>query len=762
MSEPAATVAPDGACAPAAPTPATEVVLAVEGIHCASCVQLIEMQVAAVPGVAAVDVGLASHRARVRFDPARADLAGITAAIARVGYRAWPVLAAGASRERARARRMALWRLFVAGFSMMQVMMYATPAYLAIEGEMEADIAKLLNIASFVLTVPVIFYSAAPLFANAWRDLRLRRVGMDVPASLGLLVTFLASAWNTFVDSGPVYYDSVAMFVFFLLGARHLEQAARERSGAAVEELARLQPARANLLPDWPRSMRAHEVAAADLAPGDRVLVRAGEAVPADGRVCEGRSLNDEALISGESRPAAKAPGSAVTGGAVNLVAPLVVEVGAAAADSRLAQVVRLVDAAANAKPHWTLVADRYAARFLWAILALALAAAAGWSLADPARALPAAVAILIVTCPCALSLAAPLAFSAAIGNLATRGMLTVRGHALEALAGATHMVFDKTGTLTTGRMRVAGVDCAPGAGEAYLLALAARLESVAVHPVAQAIAMAAAPHAQLAQHHAIAQAREVPGAGVEAHVDGVPYRVGSPAFVAQLAGPAPAALLRHGGSRTLAAVGSAAGWLGVIGLEDGVRPGARALVAALDAAGVAVSLASGDRAPAVAAAAQTLGVEQAQAGMSPDAKRAYVASLQAAGASVAMVGDGVNDAPVLALAQVSIAIGSGAPLAQTRADMVLMSGAPADLAHAVDTARRTVRVVRQNIAWAALYNLIAIPLAASGAMTPWMAGLGMAASSLIVVANSLRLMPSRRARGPAAAAPSAALPAAA
>ncbi len=732
-----------GAAGVAATAPLTEAVLAVEGIHCASCVQLIEMQVGSVAGVAAVDVGLVSHRARVRWDAAAATLADIVAAIARAGYRAWPMSAVSASALRSREHRMALWRLFVAGFSMMQVMMYATPAYLAIDGEMEADIEKLLRIASFVLTVPVIFYSAAPMIMGALRALARRRIGMDVPASLGLLVTFATSTWNTFFDTGPVYFDSVSMFVFFLLGGRYLERIARQRAGAAVEELARMQPAKASLVPGWPDSPATVEVDAGILAPGDIVLVAAGNAMPADGVVVAGASLADEALVSGESRPVSKSAGSEVTGGAINLVAPLTVRVSAAAGDSRLAHLMRLVDAAADAKPSITQLADRHAATFLWAILALAGCVALAWNFLDPARALPAAVAVLIVTCPCALSLAAPVAFSSAIGNLARRGVLVVRGNAIETLARATHFVFDKTGTLTTGRMKVEEVAVLGDIASDDVLAIAAVMERVAVHPVAQAIAMAGAPHVSCLATGHVSDAREFPGRGVEAMVDGRRFRLGSVEFVAELAGRLPiqeAQRGRHG--FTVAALGHEMGWAALILLGDGVRTGGRAMVAGLEADGARVIMASGDTQDAARVAAQVLGIHEVHAGMSPADKHELVARLQREGAVVAMVGDGINDAPVLALADVSMALGSGAPLAQTRADMVLMSGDPADLARAIQTARRTMRIVAQNIGWAAVYNLIAIPFAATGQLAPWMAGLGMSISSVVVVLNSLRVMP--------------------
>ncbi len=738
--------------------PAAEAVLAVEGIHCTACTQLIELRVGALPGIAAIEASLATHRVRVRWDAAATTLRDIVGAIARAGYRAWPVTAGGSGAQRAeqrRARRTALWRLFVAGFSMMQVMMYAFPAYLAIEGEMSADIDALLKIASFVLTVPVLVYSAAPLYAGAWRDLRARRVGMDVPVVLGITVTFVASAWSTFIVPGPVYYDSVSMFVFLLLGARYLESLARARASGAIDALLEAQPATALRFDTWsPTATSAasstqapREVAADSLRTGDHVLVQIGASIPADGVVVQGMSLNDEALLTGESHPVACGVGDTVTGGAINLTAPLVVRVTAVGPDSRASAIVRMMERAANRKPALLQLADRHAGTFLWAIMALALAAGLAWWQIEPARALWVAVAVLIVTCPCALSLAAPAAQAAAIGNLARHGVLVTQGHALETLARVNHFVFDKTGTLTTGRMQVIDTIVLGELEAGDLMRLAGRLEAQAVHPVAQALAMAAAPLLVADKQQAdantplLADSIETPGAGIEARVNGRRVRIGSPAFTGALHGqPFPAHAATRLGAHTLVALADEAGWLGAFALGDGIRPGARAMVAALRDAGCRVTMLSGDHLDAASRVAAAVGIDDVQAAMMPEKKTESVAALQRSGSVIAMVGDGVNDAPVLARAHVSIAMGSGAPLAQTRSDMVLMSARPADLSHAVAVARRTQAVVRQNIVWAAAYNLVAIPLAAAGVLTPWMAGLGMAMSSLIVVGNSMRL----------------------
>ena len=720
-------------------------VLAVEGIHCSSCTRLIELRVGALPGVAAVEAQLATHRVRVRWDAAVTDLHAILAVITRAGYRAWPVGAAAAGVHGAvqrRVQRTALWRLFVAGFAMMQVMMYAFPAYLATEGEMSADIDLLLKLASFVLTVPVLLFSAAPFYSGAWRDLRLRRIGMDVPVAAGISVTFAASVWATFVSPGPVYYDSVSMFVFLLLGGRTLESFARARAAAAIDELTRVQPACATRLTAFPQSLASEQIDAAALREGDHVLVHAGAAAPADGVVVQGVSLNDEALLTGESRPLEKSAGATVTGGAINLTAPLVLRVTAAGAASRLSTIVRMMERAASQKPALVRLADRYAGVFLWCILALAVAAAALWWPLDPQRAVWVAVAVLIVTCPCALSLAAPVALSAAVGNLARHGMLITQGHALETLAQVRHIVFDKTGTLTSGRMQLQDTLVWGRIDATALLRLASQLEAQAVHPVAHALSMAAAPLWSAADLPPPLTTQETQGAGIEAHFNGTRVRIGSIAFAGALHGlPLPPDATARLGQHTVAAVADEHGWLGAFALGDGIRPGAAGMVAALQQAGCRVSMLSGDTPEAARRVSTALGISEVHAAMTPQQKLEHVAALQAAGAVVAMVGDGINDTPVLAQAHLAIAMGSGAPLAQLRADMVLMSAQPADLAYALTVARRTRSVVRQNIGWAAAYNLIAIPLAAAGFVTPWLAAIGMSVSSLVVVANSMRLL---------------------
>lgn len=714
-----------------------EASLIIEGITCAACIWLNEQHVAQLSGVTGVQLNFATRRARVRWDDRRIKLSGILAAIAAIGYRAHPYDAAKSEELARRERRSALWRVFVAGFGMMQVMMYAVPVYLAGDGEMAPDIEALLRWASLVLTLPVILYSAAPFFRGAWRDLERRRVGMDVPVALGVGAAFAASVWATITSSGEVYFDSVTMFIFFLLGGRFLEMTARQRAVSVSEALARLVPALAARVAGYPHDRSTQQVIAADLKPGDVVLVKAGETIPADGQVVDGQSCANESLLTGESAPVAKSPGAAVTGGAVNVDSPLFVRVERVGEATRLSAIIRLMERAAMEKPAIVELADRIAGRFILALLAIAAAVAITWGVIDPAKALWITVSVLVVTCPCALSLATPVALSVASGAMARAGLLVTHGHAIETLARATHFVFDKTGTLTYGRMTLLETLPLADLDAAACLALAAAIEQSSEHPIGAALRAAAGDDLP-----ALSEVCNESGNGMAAHHQGAALRVGRPDYVAALHGlplPEAAAIFAACGD-TVVALGSAAGWLALFRLGDEVRPEAASMIDALRAAGREVALLSGDCAPVALKVAQLLAIDEVHAGVSPQGKHDYVKRLQANGAIVAMVGDGVNDAPVLAQAQVSVAMGGGSQLARTQADLVLLSENLNHLSRGFLVARRTLTVIRQNLLWAFAYNLVALPLAISGLITPWMAGIGMSGSSLLVVLNSLRL----------------------
>jgi Cu2+-exporting ATPase len=719
-----------------------EAALLLEGISCAACIWLIERRLKALPGVGGVEVNYATRRARVRWDERRHALSEILTAIAEVGYRGRPYDAARADDAARRERRDALWRLAVAGLGMMQVMMYAVPAYIAGAGDISADLEWLLQWASLALTLPVVLYSAASFYRNAWRDLAARRVGMDVPVALGISVAFGASLYATLTGHGEVYYDSVTMFVFLLLGGRYLESQARARALRSTEAIARLAPALAERLPDWPGSAASESVAVARLAVGDHVLVRPGAPVPADAVVVDGTSEVDEALVTGESRPVPRRPGDALVGGAVNRGAPLVARVERIGEQTVLAGIVRLLDRAASERPEVAVLADRYAMRFVLLILATAALAALVWGTHDPGRAIAVVVAVLVITCPCALSLATPTALAVAAGELARSGLLVTRGHAIETLARATHVVLDKTGTLTRGALELAEVrPLRAGVEASDALALAAALEQRSEHPLAVALHAAARAAGVLERHRALDPVHTA-GGGIEARVDGRLLRIGSPSFVAALATGAPGAGRRPAAAdpRPTVVLGDAGGALASFAFDDRLRAGAHEFVRTLTGSGRRVLLLSGDRVETVAAVAAELGIDDARGALSPAGKLEAVRALQARGAVVAMLGDGVNDAPVLAQAQVSIAMASGTQLAQASADMVWMGSRLDTLAGAFRLCARTLAVARQNLMWAFGYNFIALPLAFAGLVTPWVAALGMSASSLLVVLNALRL----------------------
>ncbi len=718
-----------------------EASLMLDGITCAACVWLNEQHLTRQPGVLGADINYATRRLRIRWDARKISLSQIIAAIAAIGYRAHPYDPARAEEIAARERRAALWRLFVAGFGMMQVMMYAVPVYLAEAGSMSPDIEQLMRWAALLLTLPVMLYSAAPFFASAWRDLRLGRVGMDLPVALGVGTAFAASVWATLTASGAVYFDSLTMFVFLLLGGRYLELMGRQQAARGVENLARAQPAVALRLTDYPGSAE-QRVAVADLAVGDVLRVPPGSAVAADGCVIAGESEVDEALLTGESLPVAKRVGDRLIAGSVNIASPLLFTVEKLGAATRLAAIQRLVERAATEKPPLASLADRIAARFVLILILLAAASAAYWYAVDPGRALWIFVAVLVVSCPCALSLATPAALTVATGALSRRGLLVTRAHAIEALARADHFVFDKTGTLTEGKLALAQTLVLGAQGDARALALAATLEAGSEHPLARALRAAAAAAGATLSSAQLTEQRAITGCGVEGRVDGELLRLGTTAFAGELHGLAlperAASWCADGGS--IVALASSAGWLALFRLHDRLRPGAGPLIEALRAAGCRASVLSGDSPLAVAAVAARLGIVDAFGGLSPEAKHDHIDRLQRSGARVAMVGDGVNDAPVLALAQLSIAMGGGTDLARAQADLVLMGEDLGQLARGIALAKKTLAVVRQNLLWAGAYNLLAIPLAMAGLVTPWLAGVGMSASSLLVVLNALRL----------------------
>ncbi len=690
--------------------------LQLSGLHCAACAGLIEAALLAVPGVVSAQVHAAASRARVQWQPARTQASALVAAVRAAGYGALPDTAAAALALRRGDERQLLWRLFVAAFCAMQVMMLATPVYVADAGTLAPDLEQLLHRSAWTLTLPVLLFSATPFFTSAWAALRSRRLGMDVPVAIGIAVAFIASSGAAFDPGGvfgrEVYFDSLTMFVSFLLAGRWLEQRARHRAMAAIEALAFAAPRTA-----W--RLRAdggvESVLAEQLVPGDRVRVPMGEGFPADGAILQGETRVDESLLTGESRPVGKGVGDVAVAGSINLGAPVVQRVQRIGADTRQEQIAALMREALTRRPASVRVADRIAGPFLAAVLLLALGAGLVWWQIDPSRAVWVAVSVLIVTCPCALSLAAPSALLAATSALAKRGVLLRRVEALETLARVQHVMLDKTGTLTRPLLTC---DAAPALQER-----AASLAAWSTHPLSRVL-VAAHPQAVSIEWHDV---HELPGCGVEAlDAQGVRWRLGS----AQWLGADDGALcFGRDGQAPIA-----------LHWGEQVSDDAQQAVEALQREGVTVTLLSGDTPDRVQRLAERLRIDSVVAAATPERKLAALRERQVRGEAVAMVGDGVNDAPVLAQADVSFALAHGAQIARSAADVVLLSGRVGDVAHALRLSRRTLRVMRQNLAWAALYNAACVPLALMGYLPPWAAGLGMAASSAFVVMNAMRL----------------------
>ena len=705
--------------------------LSIDGMHCAACGTTLESALCAVPGVEAVDLHVASGRAQVRWSEALTRPSLWLAAVQGAGYRPWPVSGEQVQLQRDQ-QRAALWRWLVAALCMMQVMMYSVPSYMAGPGEMAADMVQLMRWAGWVICLPLVFFSCGPFFSAAWRDLVKGRISMDLPVALGIGITFAVSSAATFDPngwwSGEVWFDSLSMFVFFLLTGRWLETRARARTSGLLDTLMRRLPESADCR-QGDGSFR--RVPVRRLVAGDTVRVRAGEAFPGDGLLESGSTQVDESLLTGESRPLLRQTGQAVLAGSYNLTGIVELRLAGVGEQTRYAQIVGLMEQASLDKPRLGLLADRIAKPFLVFVLLAAGATAVSWWSANPAHALMTAVAVLVVTCPCALSLATPAAMLASAGALARGGVLLRNLNVLEALAGVDTVIFDKTGTLTSNTLEIAGVAPREGLSDAGVLALAATLARASLHPVSRTLAQSSAEVTP-----DVTDIREVPGQGVEGLQGGHTVRFGSAAFCAAV--PPRDSLSR-------AYLADADGVMASFVLVENLREQAVDAVAALLRQGLRVEILSGDRSQAVGLVAERLKLGNARGDCSVGEKLAHLQRLQSAGHRVLMVGDGINDGPVLAAADVSVAVGNAVPLAQAQADCIMVHGNLLAVSELVEQGVRTMRVVRQNLIWAVAYNALGVPLAIAGYLPAWLASLGMALSSLLVVLNASRLARKRK-----------------
>lgn len=700
--------------------------LMIEGISCAACGWLIERHLRNLKGVAEANLNLSNHRLNVRWSDAQLPLSELLGELRRIGYAAHPYQADQAAERLASENRRSLRQLGVTGLLWMQVMMATMATWPEFNLDLSESFFVTLRWTALLLTTPIVFYCCTDFFKGALRDLRTRHLTMDVSVSLAIGGAYVAGIWSTITGQGELYFDAVGMFALFLLAGRYLERRARERTAAATAQLVNLLPASCLKLDADGHS---HRILLSELQLGDQVLVQPGGLIPADGVILSGQSSVDESVLTGEYLPLPRGAGDSVTAGTLNVEGPLTVEVQALGDDTRLSAIVRLLERAQGDKPKLAELADRVAQWFLLVVLVVASIVGLVWWQIDPQRAFWIVLALLVATCPCALSLATPTALTAATGTLHKLGLLLTRGHVLEGLNQIDTVVFDKTGTLTEGRLTLSAVHPLGELDADSCLALAAALENRSEHPIARAFGRAPL---------AAESVETVPGLGLQGSVQGRNLRIGQPGFVAEgFAGSAPAIPGEHGQWLLL---GDERGPLAWLVLDDRLRDDAPALLEACRRRGWRTLLLSGDSSPMVAQIASDLGIDQAEGGMTPAAKLARLQALQAEGHRVLMLGDGVNDVPVLAAADISVAMGSATDLAKTSADAVLLSNRLGSLAQAFDIARRSRRIIIENLAWASLYNGLILPFAAVGWVTPLWAALGMSISSLLVVLNALRL----------------------
>lgn len=702
-----------------------ELLLQVEGIRCAACAWLIRSQLEAREGIDQVQVDVATGFVRINWQPDKLKLSRVAAILAGVGYRPHLPLSGAEAMGRQQERRDAQKRLGVAGLGMMQVMMYAAGLYAGDALGIAEGPERFLQWISLVVTTPVLIYSGRVFYSSAWRSLSHRRVGMDVPVALAISIAFIMSCINFFTGNGHVYFDSVVMFIFFLSLGRYAELVIRHQNLQTGLALARLLPEWAELLQDG----ESEQVLAADLRVTDQVRVRAGQTFPADGLLIRGSTDVDEALLTGESRPVEKNTGDAVIAGSINRTQTVEVEVSRNPDDSTVSVMGRMLLKSQTHRSRYTRLSERYAGWFVAIVLIVAGLTALWWLNHDMAMLFPATLAVLVISCPCALSLATPAAIASSSRALLEQGVLLTRSAALEVLGSVDTIVFDKTGTLTSGSPSIVNTAINPsreGFDTETVLGIAALLEVDSSHPVSRAFADI--------------QVNRNSVTGIINHENGVEGRVGHTRFRLGNAAFTHVNVIDNKGGLGRLWLADENGWIARFEIDDGLRDSAVETMSALHARGLELIILSGDHQQAVDSVAMRTGIKTWFSEQTPGMKMAYLESLQADGKTVLMVGDGVNDAPVLSVANVSMTVSGASELANSTADFIMTGTSLINIEKILETGDRTRSVIRQNLLWALAYNLLAVPFAAAGLVVPWMAALGMSLSSLLVVLNSGRL----------------------
>ncbi|WP_394143957.1 heavy metal translocating P-type ATPase [Vibrio atypicus] len=695
-----------------------EVTLSLDGVSCAACAWLIEKQVSNKTGVLSIRVNTTTNRAILAWDKSKTRLSELLSAIHQLGYKAAPFEADKQEAAYHQQMKQYLYRLGIAGLATMQVMMLAVALYLEVFGDLEPEFKNYFRWVSLIFATPVMLYSALPFYINAWRSIRSRTLGMDVPVSIAMIFAYFASLVATVTEQGEVFFESISMFAFFLLVGRFLEMRARRKAAAASGNLLKLIPAIATKLDG-------DQVPVKTLKLGDQIRVLPGEHVPADGKIIKGRVHIDESMLTGESVPVVKTIDDHVYAGTLNGEESFELEVMSSKADSMISNIVRLQDEAQLSKPKIAEIADIVARYFVAVLLVIAAGTWFFWHQARPDDAFWIMLSVLVATCPCALSLATPTALTCATSRMGNYGILLRKSHVFETLCKVNHLIVDKTGTLTHGDIVISQVKTTSDYSEEQVSAIAASLEAHANHPIARAFK----PYVN--QNVVVDSVENVIGSGISGIYNGKETKIGSAKYIL--------------GNDAKAEPNSV--YLSIDGIhvatfhyQDPIRKEAKSFIERFKAAGIKITLLTGDSKTNADVVAKDIGIDTVIASAKPQDKLEYLQSVDTNDITM-MIGDGINDAPTLAGAHLSVAMGGGADVAKASADMVLLGDHLERILEARKLALQTRKIIRENLAWSLGYNLLILPLAVAGLVAPYFAVVGMSASSIIVVSNSLRLL---------------------
>ncbi|WP_456295638.1 cadmium-translocating P-type ATPase [Vibrio sp. AK197] len=697
---------------------AKQVTLSLEGVSCAACAWLIEKQLMRQSGVIEIRVNTTTHRAHLKWSPEQTSLSEILTAIQKLGYKAAPFEADEQERIYHQSMKQYLYRLGVAGLATMQVMMLAVALYFEVFGDLDTSFRNYFRWVSFIFATPVLLYSASPFYVSAWRSIKGRTLGMDVPVSIALLFAYIASFIATVTEQGEVFFESISMFTFFLLVGRFLEMRARRKAAAASGNLLKLIPAMATTLDG-------ETIAVRSLKSGDKIRVLPGEHIPADGTIISGQVHIDESMLTGESEQVAKHVDDKVYAGTLNGAEAFELLVTASKAQSRIASIIRLQDEAQLSKPRIAELADIVARYFVGGLLLTAAATWFYWQQHRPEDAFWIMLSVLVATCPCALSLATPTAITCAASRMGELGIILRKAHVFETLCKVNHLIVDKTGTLTQGDIQLHHVEVFEDWQRQDALKLAAALESFANHPIARAFQ----PYKDASIE--VDQVENKIGLGVQAIYNGNTIRIGKASFALDS---------EFTSNETAIYLSQNAQLIAKFYYYDPLRSDAKALIDSFKASDIQITLLTGDNASNAHNIAQQVGIDNVISDSSPEDKLAYLTTLKSDSVTM-MIGDGINDAPTLSGAHLSVAMGGGTDIAKASADMVLLGDNLGQVMKARELARFTRRIIHQNLAWALGYNALILPLAVAGFIAPYFAVVGMSASSIIVVSNSLRLL---------------------